>query len=590
MEQKQVKLIGLKVQNNGIIQAAELTPDLLSKRLVLVTGSIGNGKSTLLNAAKVATSGTDAIKKTDALPDGFVAEALLLDGDTPIYAGVKTDTISRGEHAGDQKLVTYLYTKDANGKAIQPLVDGVSWTAAQYWKALTTELTYSLNDLFSENQTVMRKLIEKLFKPELDALHADELVKAIAELRKDRDAKRLMCQASGAYMERFTDQGWTENTLSMLKRIDIDTLRKDKTALEVERGNRIANPENEHRIKCLEIDKERAERLQKIKDEGAALREKENTVKAELGAAYEKAMQEFQSKKKEYDDITEQYRKLRSDLADFIGLPDGAAVRNEQGQIIVIKDGTPEQVAILTALGTFYEERIAQYADLKQPVMGEVPLALSAMIAAKIGEYKELSEAPVQYPEVASVDVSDIDALIAAKSTEIEAAELTNAMFDKYQMWQQWIAAEERYKGKLDELRRMYASINTGVEGMKIVPRDTDSGKVEVWVMYDGSYDPEYFGNPNKEMRYMFDYSSFQRTIIGLMLQAARLNLKPKALRLAFVDDVAFTTKDVAVLTDIAEKLDLRLITAWTHEADRDNLMDGQVLVEGGEIFFNNES
>ena len=102
MEQKQVKLIGLRVQNNGIIQAAELTPDLLQKRLVLITGETGNGKSTLLNSAKIATAGTDAIKKSDALPDGFVAEALLRDGDIPIYIGVKTDTYTRGEHQGEQ--------------------------------------------------------------------------------------------------------------------------------------------------------------------------------------------------------------------------------------------------------------------------------------------------------------------------------------------------------------------------------------------------------------------------------------------------------------------------------------------------------
>ena len=121
---------------------------------------------------------------------------------------------------------------------------------------------------------------------------------------------------------------------------------------------------------------------------------------------------------------------------------------------------------------------------------------------------------------------------------------------------------------------------------MKIVPRDTESGKVEVWVMYDGAYAPEYFGNPNKQQRFMFDYSSFQRTIIGLLLQAARLDLKPKALRIAFIDDVAFTKRDVSVLSDIAEKLNLKLITAWTHEADKDNLIDGQVLVEGGEVFF----
>ena len=200
-----------------------------------------------------------------------------------------------------------------------------------------------------------------------------------------------------------------------------------------------------------------------------------------------------------------------------------------------------------------------------------------------------MSETPIQYPEKSKVDVSDIEREINNTNSEILSAETTNSVFDRYQMWQGWIAADEVYKSKVDELRKLYASIDTGVEGMKIVPRDTDSGKVEVWVMYDGSYNPEYFGNPQKEQRFMFDYSSFQRTIIGLMLQSARLNLKPRALRLAFIDDVAFTPRDIAVLTDISERLDLRLITAWTHEANKQELLDGQVLVEGGEIFFNKQ-
>ena len=92
--------------------------EIADGEFVAVMGPSGCGKSTLLNSAKIATAGTDAIKKSDALPGGFVAEALLRDGDIPIYIGVKTDTYTRGEHQGEQKLTTYLYTKDANGKTI----------------------------------------------------------------------------------------------------------------------------------------------------------------------------------------------------------------------------------------------------------------------------------------------------------------------------------------------------------------------------------------------------------------------------------------------------------------------------------------
>jgi hypothetical protein len=38
-----------------------------------------------------------------------------------------------------------------------------------------------------------------------------------------------------------------------------------------------------------------------------------------------------------------------------------------------------------------------------------------------------------------------------------------------------------------------------------------------------------------------------------------------------------------------SRKLDLKLITAWTHEADKEELLDGQVLIEGGEVFFDGE-
>lgn len=588
MEQKQVKLIGLRVQNNGIIQAAELTPDLLQKRLVLITGETGNGKSTLLNAAKIATAGTDAIKKSDALPDGFVAEALLQDGEVPIYIGVKTDTYSRGEHVGEQKLSTYLYTKDLNGKAVQPIIDGVQWTAAQYWKALTTELTHSLGDLFSENQSVHRKLIEKLFKPELDALHADKLVEEISALRKDRDAKRLICQSNGAYMERFNADGWNEKNLSLLKKVNIEALRNEITALEIEKAKKVSAPESEHKLKCMELDNQRKDALQVLKDEGAKLREQERIEQAQLDAIYNEAKRIYDEAAAKKQQLDEYYTQLRTNVASFIGYNVQDEKRNEQGNVFYYP-GTEDQKAIVKGLDSIYEAKLGKIDSLTEPVKGSVSAELTKKIEEKIQEYKELETKPIEYPSMETVDVSEFDRLIANKQSEITAAETTNAVFDRYQMWQDWIAANETYLAKVDELRKLYASIETGVPGMKIVPRDTDSGKVEVWVMYDGTYNPEYFGNPNKEQRFMFDYSSFQRTVIGLMLQAARLDLKPRALRLAFIDDVAFTPRDIDVLTDIAERLDLRLITAWTHEADKQELLDGQVLVEGGEIFFDKQ-
>lgn len=585
MEQKQVKLVGLRVLNNGIIQAAELTPDLLQKRLILVTGSIGNGKSTLLNAAKIATAGTDAIKKSDTLPAGFLAEALLVDGETPIYIGVKTGTYSRGEKAGETKLETYLYTKDANGKAVQPVIDGVAWTASQYWKALTTELTHSFSDLFSENQTIHRKLIEKLFKPELDKLKADEVMARIDEARKARDAARTLCQSKGAFMERFEAEGYTEAALDTLQKKDIQAIEQSLMEAQIERDRIIHAPETEYELARAKAEQERNAALQRIKDEGSELRSRINTEQAALDAEYDVEYTKYQLVEKQIESVTTEYKELRKRLAEFIGYDIAHEVRNEQGKVCVY----PENGEAIKILDTAAKSKIKGISATEKPVRKSVSEDMKRQLEEKLAEYRALESAPIAYPEKRTADTSAIDEKIARLTKEKQDAQSSNALYERYRLWRDWIEAKGIYEKEIDTLRKIYAQIDTGVPGMKIVPRDTDSGRVEVWVMYDASYDPAYFGNPDCEPRFLFDYSSFQRTLIGLMLQAARLNLKPRALRLAFVDDVAFTAKDVSVLHDIAEKLELKLITAWTHEVDRDNLIEGQVMVDGGDVFFNKD-
>lgn len=566
MEQKQIKLIGLKVQNNGIIKAAELTPDILSKRLVLITGETGNGKSTLLNSAKIATAGTDAIKKSDAIPDGFISEALLLDGDIPIYIGVKTDTYKRGENAGKTKNETYLYTKDINGKAVQPIIDGVAWTAAQYWKALTTELTHSFSDLFSENQSVHRKLIEKLFKPELEAMKIDEVMEKIEKAKKERDTARTLCQANGAFMERFEDEGYNENKLAMLKPINVKEIESKITTLVLEKDRKINGGDMAWQLEKNKIDTARNNALQAIKDEGSQITESIRLDKEKKDKEYLRLLEDYKLLLKYYNEDKESFSQ-----AEF-------ALKN------LYREGSEDLKAILTIM-----EKKKQLIIATAPIEPTTPQyddTLGKQREAKLAEYKALSEKPLEYPEKGDIDISDIDAKIVSLNSEKEAASNINSIYNRYQFWLEWIEAKGKYEKEIDTLRKLYASIDTGVEGMKIVPAETESGRVEVWVMYNGKYNPQYFSNEKQEFRFMFDYSSFQRTIIGLMLQSARLNLKPKALRIAFVDDVAFTSRDIEVLTNIAEQLDLKLITAWTHEVDKESLLDGQVLVDGGEIFF----
>lgn len=573
MEQKQVTLIGLKAEKHGIIKAAELTPDLLSKRLVLFTGNVGNGKSTLIDMVKVAVTGSDAIKKKDILEKGYLAEAQLLDGDIKLFVGSKVSEFQRGDKAGEPKFETFLYAKDDNGKPYQPIIDGVAATPSDYVKMLTTELTSSLPDLFSENPTTHRKLLEKLFKPELDKLKVDEVIERIEKAKKERDVARTLCQGNGAFKERFEDEGYNENALGLLKKIDITSIEKKISDLKVERGIKLNGSDSAWELEKNKIDTTRDKALQAIKDE--ALRIKDEIAK-DLKAKEEK----YNEDKKTYDIAKGKYLN-KIDLS--------TKLRDCNDAFFTEEKLTDEQREALLRYSELGRAIIHSYKNSvpSEPIEPQEDETLKAKLYSKRTEYVTLEKSPLTYPEKGIVDVSDIDKNISQLETEREGAEANNAIYNRYQLWLDWIAKKGIYEKEIDTLRKLYASVDTGVQGMNIVPRETESGRVEVFIMYNGEYDTTYFNNANKEHRMLFEYSSFQRTIIGLMLQAARLNLKPKALRIAFVDDVAFTQKDVAVLQNIAEKLDLRLITAWTHEVERESLIDGQVMIEGGEVFFN---
>ena len=564
MEQKTVKILGFKAQNHNIIKTVVLTPDIMQKRLVILVGNSGNGKSTLIEMLQTAIAGTDAIKKKSILEKGYLTEVLLLDGDIKLYAGAKVTEYQRGESAGEPKFEIFLYSKDANGNQYTPIIDGVKATAANYAKMLNTDLTFNMRALFTENQTEHRKLIESLFKPELDSLGAEAVVERIIKAKAHRDACRTLCQGSGAYMERFEAEGYTESMLNLIKRPDIKAIENKLFEAKLELDRLTNGSEDRYKLEEEKLNSERTAALQKIKDEGIDLREK-------IRVDNEAKQKEYDAKKANYDSLLKQYESDMQTLNDILSLASCLSPERLEKLTLVVKEEITER------------EKTKPIA----PVLEAADGSLNERLANKLSEYKKLEETPLPTITKDTVDTSEVEAKIKVIETEKEGAEATANLYDRYQLWLKWIEAKGLYEKEVDTLRKMYASIDTGVKGMHIVPVETESDRVEVWVQYDGSYDKEFFHNDNAELRFMFQYSSFQRSAIGVMLQAARLNLKPKALRLAIVDDVAFTSKGLAVLEKMCEDFNVQLITAKTDDYDKENIQDGEVIVEGGEVFFN---
>lgn len=564
MNQKQVEIIGLTAGEYNTLKAVVLTPDILSKKLIQVVGESGEGKTSLLDLIKIPISGTDAIKKKDILPKGFFTQALLKDGEVKIYIGAKVSEYQRGEKAGDPKFEFYLYSLDDNGKQYTPVIDGVSATASEYTRSLTTDLTFRMADMFSENQTVHRKLIESLFKSELDAMRIDELMESIVKKRTARDTSRALCQSQGAYMEQFKNEGLTEQSLQLIKRVDIAEIDKSITELLIKKDRAENASEDAHNLAKMEIDRKRTQQIQELKDYGNKLIEELRIDRELKNDAYNKAFEKYRAALSIKESETEIASRIINDIKYFFIGPHDAVVAS-------VNEELKRKIALLPL-----EEPI------RQPDNAE--------LAEKIRKTREdIANFPLPvYPRKTAVDTTPIDEEVIKLRDKKLSAERNNALYDRYQLWLTWIEAKSRYEAELDKLRKMYASINTGVDGLRIVPAETDGGRVEPWIMYDGSYDTEFFHNPDKEMRHMFSYSSFQRAVIGVMLQAARLNLKPKALRLAIIDEVAFTEKGVGILSKICEEFNVRLFTGRTIAPEVKDLTDSQILIQGGELFFGN--
>ena len=124
------------------------------------------------------------------------------------------------------------------------------------------------------------------------------------------------------------------------------------------------------------------------------------------------------------------------------------------------------------------------------------------------------------------------------------------------------------------------------MEGLTIELEEVGE-KMNVHLMYNGHYSPEYFSNTEKEVRKLSSYSGTQRPMICLLIQNYLLNKKPKALRYLWIDNVPIDKKTKELLNIMGEKLNLTIFINITGDFDKENLESGEILLDGGEVFFN---
>jgi len=213
------------------------------------------------------------------------------------------------------------------------------------------------------------------------------------------------------------------------------------------------------------------------------------------------------------------------------------------------------------------------------------------------GETKELIEGYQligrEYVRVKNLPLTEVDTtklenqldkskrdLLSLQEWNKEAVSI-NSLFD-------WKDANTKVKELQNNFYMKLTEIDTGVKGLHIAPESRDSQNI--FLMYDGSYDPAYFYNENKELRKLSAYSDTQKPLICLLIQSHLLSKKGKTLPYLWIDKVPIDNKTKELLEKMSEELGLWLIVSWTGDFKVENLEDGDLLLEGGDIFFNNKT
>ena len=165
---------------------------------------------------------------------------------------------------------------------------------------------------------------------------------------------------------------------------------------------------------------------------------------------------------------------------------------------------------------------------------------------------------------------------------EIKKANAINKIVDAVDSFYEWKDADREVQKLQSDYQKLLASVETGVDGLIIVSEDDN-----IFLKYDGSYDPKYFGNVKKEMRKVSSYSGTQRPLIALLVQAHLLKRKAKAMRYLWIDDIPIDNRTRAILERMGAELDVTIFVNITGDFERSSVKDGEILIEGGEVFFN---
>lgn len=561
---KEVKIIGLKIDNDfGILKSVDLKFNPENK-LIAVKGAVGSGKSTLQKSLRLGTQGEKTLNDDKFLYGEIDQEVEILDGDLKVFIGCKSD---------ESGLKYVLYCKDENGKKIlNPVIDGVKATPSSYLKSMQTALTWKMHELTSENQTVQKKIMLELYENELqkvgvifdnkDTNYSSSILGLLDLAKNKRTELDILRKRNGGLAGDLKAQGYDVTLPSEDLPIfrETETLQKEISIKEYELNN----------ISEINVtSKEKA--LEEIKNKSNLLVAELNNYNFETKKENYNLFIEAEKNKKNEIELDSKIETFNSLAFEFfnIGILDANPILKPYNKIVLEK---PKPLIPIE------ENKIGVIEDINIYPKSVVDTLLSISNLRK--EYRETLDK--DYSSNTQLLAEDLSLL----KNNLESLKQNNLIAESIESFKKWQESEN----EVQELRRKYIAllknVNTGVNGLSIIFEEKDEN-VNLYLGYDGSYDTEYFSNPNKEMRKLSSYSGTQKPMIALLVQNYLLSKKEKAMRYIWIDDVPIDKKTQFLLNNMAEKLNLTVFVNITGDFEKKDLIGGEILVEGGNLFFN---
>lgn len=595
---KKVRLLSLIINKFGIFRALELDFNKFKQSgIIAIKGNAGAGKSTIQNSLKTTIQGQKTLNDQEKYGDEWETEVQLADGDRKIFISAKKTKKGAPKYS--------LFEKDENGKKIQsPAIDGIKATPVAYMEEIATELTFGIKRFLSDNPTEHKKFMFELFRPELkkqgvifDKDHPDYESSILGQLDSataDRDTKRAICTHNGAFIADFERDGIDIDFLETLEYVNLDPLFNKKKQIEIE----IAKGESAIELKIEQQKSRLTGKAQKITDQ---IRE----ISENLTQAYTKEKEKYDIRIKDSENDKNNIIEMVKLAKNVKCFPDDVVVKFE------------------AAMNTHFEKWYKNLPDEPIPPVcpkienGKVSFDFSGLEKIKFhsdfdGLEEKLSDIRKEYSSLLEqaetpFDSKDLKSKLKTIDSDIEKNTKSNRLFERFKLNREWIDAKGLVDLKREQLAKLYASINTGVPGLYMKPFFDDKGKMEIKTVYTGVYDYSFFKPNSQEINQEKDlskketlikenhereqllssYSSTQMPIIGILLQVARLKKRPKILPYIFLDDVPMDSHSRGIISRIAEENKLTIITSLTGDFDKAKLTDDELLVEGGEVFFN---